>query len=118
MAPVPEGRKHGLTALAERVGDSALVLEPLDVHCPPNLPLMAAAPPKHEMKRIIRIVKVGEGDSAFVRIDRRHLKPSTALLPDPARQTVVAFAVGALLWPDCVSACKFDPMRRGIGVQL
>ncbi len=59
MAPVPDGRKHGLTALAERVGDSAPVLEPLDVHCPPNLPLMAAAPRQHEMKSIIRVVEVG-----------------------------------------------------------
>ncbi len=59
MAPVPDGREHGLTAFAARVWDSAPALGPLDAHCPPNLLLMAAAPRQHEMKSIIGVVEVG-----------------------------------------------------------
>lgn len=59
MAPVPDGSEHHLTALAERVWDSAPALGPLDAHCPPNLLLMAAAPREHKMESNVRVVKVG-----------------------------------------------------------
>lgn len=59
MAPVPDGREHGLTALAERVWDSAPALGQLDAHCPPNLLLMAATPREHKMESSVRVVEVG-----------------------------------------------------------
>lgn len=58
LAPVPDGRDHPPTALAERVRDSAPDPGPLDEHCPPNLPLMAAAPFHHEMESVVWIVEV------------------------------------------------------------